>query len=110
MDRRRRCAIFRVRRRATYGQRCRRCAAKDGPGTGRQIRRRSERLRREAQDRQTLQARRLLDRHLRAIELNRQRMIKLSLFSLALIAQVASAGLEKYSSLVVADKYPFTQP
>ncbi len=37
-------------------------------------------------------------------------MIKLSLFSLALIAQVASAGLEKYSSLVVADKYPFTEP
>ncbi len=32
-------------------------------------------------------------------------MIKLSLFSLALIAQVASAGLEKYSSLVVADKF-----
>ena len=37
-------------------------------------------------------------------------MIKLSLFSLALIAQVASAGLKKYSSLVVADKYPFTEP
>jgi hypothetical protein len=37
-------------------------------------------------------------------------MIKLSLSSLALIAQVASAGLEKYSSLVVADKYPFTEP
>ena len=37
-------------------------------------------------------------------------MIKLGLFALTFIAQVASAGLEKYSSLVVADKYPFTKP
>src|SRR3977135_1178823 len=32
--------------------------------------------------------------------------MKLSLFALTLIAQVASAGLEKYSSLVVADANP----
>jgi L-ascorbate metabolism protein UlaG (beta-lactamase superfamily) len=36
--------------------------------------------------------------------------MKLSLFALTLITQVASAGLEKYSSLVVSDKYPFTEP
>src|SRR5882762_3183628 len=32
--------------------------------------------------------------------------MKLSLFALTLIAQVASAGLQKYSSLVVADANP----
>jgi L-ascorbate metabolism protein UlaG (beta-lactamase superfamily) len=37
-------------------------------------------------------------------------MIKLSLCALIFSAQVAHAGLEKYSSLVVADKYPFTEP
>jgi L-ascorbate metabolism protein UlaG (beta-lactamase superfamily) len=37
-------------------------------------------------------------------------MIKLSLCALAFSAQIASAGLEKYSSLVVADKYPFAEP
>jgi len=37
-------------------------------------------------------------------------MIKLSLCALAFSAQIAHAGLEKYSSLVVADKYPFAEP
>jgi L-ascorbate metabolism protein UlaG (beta-lactamase superfamily) len=37
-------------------------------------------------------------------------MIKLSLCALIFFAQIAHAGLEKYSSLVVADKYPFTEP
>src|ERR1700736_6263575 len=36
--------------------------------------------------------------------------MKLSLCALILSAQIAHAGLEKYSSLVVADKYPFTEP
>jgi L-ascorbate metabolism protein UlaG (beta-lactamase superfamily) len=36
-------------------------------------------------------------------------MIKLSLCALVLFAQLAQAGLQKYSSLVVADKYPFTE-
>src|ERR1700740_509478 len=30
--------------------------------------------------------------------------------SLALVAQGAHAGLEKYSSLILADKYPFSEP
>jgi L-ascorbate metabolism protein UlaG (beta-lactamase superfamily) len=36
--------------------------------------------------------------------------MKLSLCALIFSAQIAHAGLEKYSSLVVADKYPFTEP
>jgi L-ascorbate metabolism protein UlaG (beta-lactamase superfamily) len=36
--------------------------------------------------------------------------MKLSLFALIFSTQVAFAGLEKYSSFVVADKYPFTEP
>jgi L-ascorbate metabolism protein UlaG (beta-lactamase superfamily) len=36
--------------------------------------------------------------------------MKPSLLALILFAQVASAGLQKYSSFVVADKYPFTEP
>src|SRR5437588_10392994 len=36
-------------------------------------------------------------------------MIKLSLCALIFSAQIAHAGLEKYSALVVADKYPFTE-
>jgi len=35
--------------------------------------------------------------------------MKLALCGLFLFAQIAHAGLEKYSSLVVADKYPFTE-
>ena len=37
-------------------------------------------------------------------------MIKLSLCALIFSALIAHAGLEKYSALVVADKYPFTEP
>jgi L-ascorbate metabolism protein UlaG (beta-lactamase superfamily) len=37
-------------------------------------------------------------------------MIKLSLCALIFSAQIAHAGLEKYSALVVADKYPLTEP
>src|SRR5438105_6521307 len=36
-------------------------------------------------------------------------MIKLSLCAMIFSAQIAHAGLEKYSALVVADKYPFTE-
>jgi L-ascorbate metabolism protein UlaG (beta-lactamase superfamily) len=36
--------------------------------------------------------------------------MKLSLCALIFSTQVASAGLQKYSSLVVADKYPFAEP
>jgi len=36
--------------------------------------------------------------------------MKLTLLALILSAQIAHAGLEKYSTLVVADKYPFTEP
>src|SRR5437763_6967831 len=36
--------------------------------------------------------------------------MKLTLLALILSAQIAHAGLEKYSALVVADKYPFTEP
>jgi L-ascorbate metabolism protein UlaG (beta-lactamase superfamily) len=36
--------------------------------------------------------------------------MKLALCGLMVFAQIAHAGLEKYSSLVVADKYPFTEP
>src|SRR5437016_4866553 len=36
--------------------------------------------------------------------------MRLALCSLILSAQIAHAGLEKYSSLVVADKYPLTEP
>jgi len=35
--------------------------------------------------------------------------MKLSLCALIFSAQIAHAGLEKYSSLVIADKYPFTE-
>src|SRR5713101_4286078 len=35
--------------------------------------------------------------------------MKLALCGLFLFAQIAHAGLKKYSSLVVADKYPFTE-
>jgi L-ascorbate metabolism protein UlaG (beta-lactamase superfamily) len=36
--------------------------------------------------------------------------MKLTLCALILSTQIAHASLEKYSSLVVADKYPFTEP
>ena len=36
--------------------------------------------------------------------------MKLSLCALIFSAQIAHAGLEKYSSLVAADKYPFAEP
>jgi L-ascorbate metabolism protein UlaG (beta-lactamase superfamily) len=36
--------------------------------------------------------------------------MRLSLCAILLSAQIAHAGLEKYSALVVADKYPFTEP
>ena len=37
-------------------------------------------------------------------------MMRLSLCALIFSAHIAHAGLEKYSALIVADKYPFTEP
>src|SRR5437763_4310080 len=37
-------------------------------------------------------------------------MIKLTVLALVISSQITFAGLEKYSSLVVADKYPSTEP
>src|SRR5438270_10606778 len=121
MDRRRRRAVFCVWRCETHGQRRRRRAAQDRPGTGRQIGGRRERLRREAQDRQALQARRVLgndearmtnDEHLissfgfRHSFVIRHWSFVIFLGCSLLFAQTAFAGLEKYSSLIVADKNP----
>src|SRR5438270_3066534 len=123
MDRRRRRTVFCLWRRETHGQRCRRRAAQDRAGTRRQIGGRRERLRREAQNRQALQARRVLrndevrmtndEQLISSFGFRHSFVIKHSSFviflgCLLLVAQVACAGLEKYSSLVVADKSPDT--